>query len=198
MIEAYPLHWPFDYKRTPYYNRKRSQFKNTISGARDGLKEEVRRLGGKDLIISTNIPLKQNGDLRAVFGRFKIEDPGVAIFFKWNKKDVSMCCDQYSNVWENLIALQKAIEAIRGLERWGVSEFLERAFTGFQALPESTSSESKIWETLGLTSKPATFSQVEAAYKTMAFKVHPDRPDGSTSKFQELQEAYRLAIQLFK
>jgi hypothetical protein len=198
MHEAYPLHWPVDYKRTPAYRRKRSQFKNTIGGARDGLKEEVRRLGATDLIISSNIPLKNNGDLRADFGRFRIDDPGVAIYFRWNKKDISMVCDQYLNVWENIVALQKAIEAIRGLERWGVSEFLDRAFTGFQALPESTQFEKNIWDVLGLNVKPENVETVKTAYKTKAFILHPDKPTGSTEAFVELQNAYERALKFYQ
>lgn len=198
MIEAYPLDWPIDYKRTPVQKKKCSQFKNTLGAARDFLKEEVRRLGGKGLIISTNVPVKQNGDLYADFGRYKIEDPGVAIYFDWNDKHILMCCDQYYKVWENITALAKAIQAIRGLERWGVSEFLERAFTGFKALPEHTESETSIWETLGLSTKPASVEIVKSAFRERSKIVHPDKATGSREAFTELQNAYEKALNLFK
>ncbi|MGN6478311.1 MAG: hypothetical protein ACTHKV_13885, partial [Flavipsychrobacter sp.] len=174
MIEAYPLHWPMAYTRTPAYKRKNSQFKNTLGAARDFLKSEVRKLGATNLIISTNIPTKQNGDLYADYSRYKLDDPGVAIYFNYNGKEVALCCDQYGRVWENIQALAKAIEAIRGLERWGVSDFLDRAFTGFQQLPESTTGEQNIWEVLGLDSKPESSIVVHQAYKSKAKTVHPD------------------------
>lgn len=197
MIEAYPLDWPVDYKRTPGYKKKNSQFKNTLGAARDFLKDEVRRLGGKNLIISTNIPVKNNGDLYADFGRYKIEDPGVAIYFDWNEKHILMCCDQYFKVWENITALAKAIEAIRGLERWGVSEFLERAFTGFKALPEHTEMEKSIWEILDLPGKPGSIERVMHAYRKQSMICHPDKPTGSHEAFTKLQHAYEQARKLF-
>lgn len=197
MIEAYPLDWPMDYKRTPAHKKKYSQFKNTLGAARDYLKDEVRRLGGKNLIISTNIPVKNNGDLYADHGRYKIEDPGVAIYFDWNGKHILMCCDQYFKVWENITALAKAIEAIRGLERWGVSEFLERAFTGFKALPEHTEAEQSIWKILGLTEKPMHAETIKHAFYEQSKICHPDKQGGSHEAFTKLQQAYEKAQKLF-
>jgi hypothetical protein len=196
LIEAYPLHWPSGYERTAAGRRKHSQFKNTLGSARDFLKDEVRRIGGKNLIISTNIPTKQNGDLYADYARYKLEDPGVAVYFKYNDKDVALCCDQYERVWENVQALAKAIEALRGLERWGVSDFLDRAFTGFKALPATTLQEKDIWEVLGLSGKPESTIIIHQAYKQQAKKVHPDA-GGSEEDFHLLQEAYRMALNFF-
>jgi hypothetical protein len=197
LIEAYPLHWPAGYTRTPSGRRKNSLFKNTLAAARDLLKVEVKRLGGSNLIISTNVPTKQNGDLYADFSRYKLEDPGVAIYFKYNDKDVALCCDRFVRVWENLQALAKAIEAIRGLERWGVSDFLDRAFTGFQQLPQSTTAEKNIWDVLGLVVKPDNVEAVQDAYKAQAKKVHPDR-GGSSEAFHELQIAYQHALKFYE
>jgi hypothetical protein len=194
--EAYPLHWPSGYAKTPAGKRKYSQFKNTLGSARDFLKDEVRRIGGKNLIISTNIPTKQNGDLYADYARYKLDDPGVAIYFKYNEKDVALCCDQYEKVWENVQALAKAIEALRGLERWGVSDFLDRAFTGFKALPDTTLQEKDIWQTLGLNEKPESTIIVHQAYKQQVKKVHPD-VGGSSEAFHRLQQAYQMALSFF-
>jgi hypothetical protein len=198
MKEAFPLHWPEGYKRTNPGYRKRSQFKQTMDGAQRFLRAEVDRLGASSLIVSSNIPIRQDGGMYADWMRKKIDDPGVAIYFKYKGKDVSMCCDQYVSIWENVYALGKGIEALRGMERWGVSEFLDRAFTGFTALPSSNAIATiDIWLVLGLNVKPDNVDAVHAAYKAAAKKAHPDT-GGSTIAFQQLQEAHNKALRFYQ
>jgi hypothetical protein len=195
MIEAYPLHWPAGYPRTHF--RKDSRFKQTLGETRDFLKREVKNIGGSDLIISTNIPLKQNGDLRADYGRYKLQDPGVAVYFKRNSKDVVLCCDTYNAVWENIYAIGRTIEALRQINRDGVSDFLNRTFTGFTALPESTSVERDTWLVLGLEGEPENINVVKIAYRYKARQLHPDSINGNKEAFQELNDAYQKALKFF-
>ena len=46
-----------------------------------------------------------------------------------------MACDRFDNAAANMRSLGLAIEAMRQLERHGVGTMMERAFTGFVALP---------------------------------------------------------------
>lgn len=195
MSEAYPLTWPVGYPRTT--NRIRSPFLQSMDKAQKFLRKEIDRLGARKLIVSSNIPIRKDGMFYADWMSKKIDDPGVAIYFTYKGKEISMCCDQYLLVWENTYALGKAIEALRGLERWGVSDFLDRAFTGFTALPPSVTPEVNIWHVLGLTEKPADLKDVVTAYRKKALEVHPDQPTGSKEKFQALQEAYEKALSFF-
>ena len=198
MKEAYPLCWPDGYKRTAPEYRFNSKFKQGMDTAQRFLRMEVQRIGGSDLIVSTNLPVRNDGGLYTDWMKRKIDDPGVAIYFQYKKKSISMCCDQYRSVWENIYALGKGIEALRGMERWGVSDFLERAFTGFTALPSSAVIiQRDIWEVLGLDAKPAKFDDVKNAYRKKSFEVHPDK-GGSAAAFQELNSAYNLATQYYK
>jgi curved DNA-binding protein CbpA len=48
-----------------------------------------------------------------------------------------------------------------------------------------------LYDTLGI-SMTATSEEVTTAYRKLALVYHPDRADGSTEKFQELQRAYEL------
>lgn len=195
-MEAYPLTWPIGYQRTT--NRIGSPFKQSMEKAQQFLRLEISRMGAKELIVSSNIPVRKDGLFFTDWMNRRIDDPGVAIYFKYRGKDISMCCDQYLRVWENVYALGKAIEALRGLERWGVSDFLDRAFTGFTALPPSIVPEVNIWHVLGLTGKPDTVDDVTSAYRQMARKHHPDRPGGDKEKFQALQDAYEKALKTFE
>lgn len=199
MYEKYPLQWPAGYKKTPPVDRIESQFKQTMHTAQQFLNKEIERLNATDLIISTNIPVrKSDGGFYSEYSSKRLEDPGVSIYFKINGKDRSMCDDQYVYVWENIYALGKGLEALRGIERWGISDFLDRAFTGFPALPESSSLvQTRIWDVLWLSGQPASSDIIRKSYRRIARKVHPDQPGGSNDAFAELQEAYRQALQIF-
>ncbi len=201
MIEAFPLHWAPGYKRTEPHKRIDSKFKQTMDGSQRFLRDELRKLGARDLIISTNIPVRQDGGMHASYMDKLFPDPGVAIYFKYQKKDVTMCCDQYRRVWENIYALGKGIEALRGMERWGVSDFIERAFTGFTALPENTTSTSgfrKWFEILGV-AEYATEDQIKTAYREKAKKHHPDVVGVVNSdEWHHIQKAYEIALEQLK
>ncbi|WP_157474032.1 J domain-containing protein [Flavihumibacter petaseus] len=160
------------------------------------MRMEVERLGGKDLIVSTNLRVRKDGLLYADELNRRIDDPGVAIYFKYKGKVVAMCADQYLRIWENMYALGKGIEALRGMERWGVSEFLDRAFTGFTALPEATPGKD-IWGILGLSSRPEYSEIVRVQYRKLAKERHPDQ-GGSDAAFQELVDAFNRAIQTYE
>lgn len=188
-MERFPLYWPAGYKRTDSYKRHHSRFKQSMGSAQDSLYAEVKRIGGTDLIVSTNLRTRLDGGVYATDLNKIIEDPGVAIYFKRKGKDVALCCDQYKRVWENMYALACGLEALRSMERWGVSDFLDRAFTGFTALPESIITPFKSpHEILGI-STSATKDEIKKAYLEKAKYLHPDA-GGCTSDFQELQQAY--------
>lgn len=195
MYEAFPLHWPVGYKRTASYQRVNSRFEQTMDKAQKFLRNELERLSATSLIVSTNIPVRKDGGLYTDYMRRIIDDPGVAIYFYLKGKQVSMCCDQYNRVWENIYALGKGIEALRGMERWGVSEFMERAFTGFQELP--TSNSKNCWEVLGGITPTKDTEYIKKVYLSLAKIKHPD-VGGSDASFQELQQAYEYALEYAK
>lgn len=195
--EAYPLSWPLGYKRTPESQRTRSQFKQTMERAQQFLKREMKLLGATSYVVSTNIPTRADGMFYADYPRYKVVDPGAAVYFTKDGEDRVLCCDNFPTVWENIYSLGKTIEALRAIERYGASEFLNRAFQGFKELPASNSLVD-IWGVLGLTGKPQTVEEVLQAYRARAKEVHPDKIGGDRYKFQALQEAYQLALKMFE
>lgn len=169
--------------------------------AQRALHDEIKRLKATDLIISTNIPVRKDGMMYADYMSRKLDDPGVAIYFCYAGKSITMCCDQYLTVWENIYALAKGIEALRGMDRWGVSDFMDRVFTGFAALPPAQTQIREWWQVLAFESQPEnTFSNwiaVKHNYRTLAKKLHPDAQSGDQQLFHELQEAYEIALTYF-
>jgi|CXWL01.1.fsa_nt_gi hypothetical protein len=193
MKEAYPLCWPAGYQRTQY--RRRSLFKQSMEKAQKFLREEIERLGAGELIVSTNIPVRNDGGLYVDYMRRKIDDPGVAIYFVRKKKEIALCCDEYETVWENIYALGKGIEKLRGLERDGISDFLDRAFTGFAALPPPMVI-TYWWNVLGV-SRQADAESIKATYRELVKIHHPDK-GGNADRFNEIQKAYEEGLQQLK
>lgn len=183
-VDAYPLHWPQGWPRTN--QPQRSRFDGTFARVRDDLFAEIDRLGGRYVVLSTNIPLKRDGMPYA--GQKEPDDPGVAVYFERRGRQMSFACDKWTTVRDNMRAIQRTIEAIRGIERWGASEMMERAFAAFEALPAPKS----CWEILGV--RPgATRDEIEAAYRSRAKRAHPDA-GGSTSAMADLNRARSDAL----
>jgi hypothetical protein len=131
MTEAFPLAWPLGRPRTQYPSR--SRFDTTQERAQRTLVEEVRRMGGSHLVISTNIKLRRDGLPYA--NRREPTDKGVAVYFDYKKRPMCFACDRWDRIGDNIYAIAKTIEALRGIERWGSGSMVEQAFTGFVALP---------------------------------------------------------------
>lgn len=180
---AYPLKWPAAYPRTK--NRKKPTFKRQpFSYARDRLIAELRRMGATNVILSSNVPLRNDGLPTADFERRIVRaDPGCAVYFKLKGTPRVLACDRWDQIEHNLHGLELTIEAMRGLERWGASEILERAFTGFTALP----APEQWWEAFGF-NEPPTLDVAEKAYRIQIQLAHPDR-GGSEGKASKLNWA---------
>lgn len=194
-IEAWPLQWPFGFKRTSSHARIRSTFKQSMEASQKFLRRQLDLLGAGGLIVSSNIPVRKDGMFYTDWMSRKLDDPGVAIYFRLGTKEegyISMCCDQYLTVWENVYALGKSIEAIRGLERWGASEFMQRVFTGFKQLPEQSAGRTW-WEILGV-NKDALPSAIRKAYLDRVKSAHPDA-GGSAQEFDQIVQAYKQSTQ---
>lgn len=186
-VEAFPLHWPIGFERSK--TKKYSQFQCTLSQARDGVLEEIRRLKGVNVIISSNIPVKQDGNMYG-HGRTVNGDEGVAVYFTWKNDQYVLACDNYYKIHENLRAIQKTIEAIRGIERWGASDLLSRAFSGFKQLAESTIPFKAWYDVLGV-NQNSNYNAITDSYRLLIKKYHPDNPEtGDREMFDDIQSAY--------
>lgn len=182
---AYPLSWPAGRPRTPSYKRTRPKFTaGNLSAARDGLLAELRRLGAARVILSSNVELRQDG--LPYSGRRQPDDPGVAVYFTRRGRSLALCCDLWSKVEENMDALARWVEAQRGQERWVGSDFTDAVFTGFAALPPSSSAK-PWWEMLGVSPR-ASRDEVGSAYRRLSLVAHPDR-GGSHDQMAALNAA---------
>lgn len=185
MSTAYPLSWPAGWKRTSY--RTRAIFKSdgrevTIAIARKRLADQLDLLRANNVILSTNVELRADGQPRS--DRRPPVDPGVAVYFDLKRRPTVLACDKWDRVADNIVALAKHIEAMRGMDRWGVGT-LEQAFTGYQALP----APDPWWKTLGLSGPTRSREDIGAAYRKASAAAHPDRPGGSHDKMSAVNAA---------
>jgi len=132
---------------------------------------------------------RQDGEI--VSGAREPDDPGSAVYFELRGKKVCLACDQWRELWENLYAIGRTIEAMRAIDRWGVSDLLDRMFTGFIAL---TDDAGKSWPSILGVSGDATREQIKAAYREKMKSLHPDK-GGTVYQAAELNEAYSRALE---
>jgi hypothetical protein len=174
-FDAYPLHWPEGRPRTDRWRREAAKFDTSFARARDNIVREVQLLAGgrwapdPQLVLSTNIALRKDG--LPLANQRAPDDPGVAAFFLYKKRQMS-------------------IEALRGIARWGTGDMLEAAFTGFQALPAPGAAQ-EWWQTLGV-NQHSTLDEIKAAYRRLASIHHPDR-GGSAERMAVINQAYAKA-----
>lgn len=184
-ITAHPLSWPDSRPRTERWVRDRAKFRTSFTAAREDLVNELRLLGAKNVVISSNVPVRMDG---LPYARYpEPDDPGVAVYFDLDGQPRCFAIDKWSTVKDNMKSIQKTIEAIRGIERWGSAEMMHAAFEGFQALPAHTASASAWWDVLGVT-PDATAVMIERAFRYLARTRHPDA-GGTAEAFHEIQDA---------
>lgn len=195
----YPLSWPEGWPRTPAIAREdsRNRFKGgggqpvTLDTARKKLCDELERLRASNPIISTNLPLRNDGFPRAEAARLRLDDPGVAVYFALKQRPMVMACDRYDAPAANLRSIGLAIEAMRQLERHGNGVMMERAFAGFAALPPP----GRHWrEVLGFRAGSlVNESMIKSIYRERAKVCHPDN-GGSHEAMAELNAAFEIAL----
>lgn len=188
MISAFPLQWPLGWERTPSHRVTHSRFKRpSMDDACADVIDQLRMMGvgRQDVVISTNVKVRMDGFPYS--GQMQPNDRGAAVYFRRKGKDHVFAADQYNRVEDNVWAIAKSLEALRAIERYGVAQVMDRAFSGFAALPEKGTA--RTWyEVMGINGYAST-EAVLARYRELAKLLHPDQNGGSSAGFLELQEA---------
>lgn len=213
-ISAYPLAWPEGWPRTPAERRGWAKFEkitktyNTESGrsVRSGRRDlsvsdgaarvskalDLMGLGRDDVVISTNIRLRLDGLPRS--NEPEPSDPGVAVYWETRKGERKvMAIDRFARVADNLAAVAATLEALRGIERWGGGQILDRAFSGFTALPAPGQTHARGWrEVLRVEPEESNIEAVKAQYRRLSSVHHPDK-GGTEAEMAELNWAWSQA-----
>lgn len=197
----YPLAWPTGWKRTLISARKTATFSKydkrlSVMQGIERLMTELEKLGvhADDVIVSTNLRTRLDGLPRG--NEPKPGDSGAAVY--WQKSQSSpmrcMAVDRYDEVADNLAAIAATLEAMRAIERHGGAAILDRAFTGFAALPAPAAGRRDWWTVLGLTAS-ASAIDIEFAHRKLRGMHHPDR-GGDAALMAEINAARDEALRV--
>jgi len=190
-LTSYPLCWPYGWKRTVPGYRTRARFHKewkelSIAQGTRRVLHSLELLGVSDYptIVSTNILLRLDGLPRS--DQRNPDDPGVAVYWRKSEKDLYkvMAIDQYNRVADNLAAVAATLEAMRAIDRHGGAQILDRAFTGFLALPVPEGWRE--WRDILQINGEVTLALAERQYKKLRLESHPDKPSGSHEQMVDL------------
>jgi hypothetical protein len=199
---TYPLTWPVGWPRTDPGHREFGRFKSasggqypkeiSVSQALGRIYHELKLMGYADycIIVSTNVPTRNDGLPRS--GQKAPDDPGVAVYFRLLEEPVGsgrvIPCDRFTDVAQNLAAVAGTVEALRRLDRYG-SGIMERAFTGFEALPNPNAAPASPyhWSSVLDVAVGETVAVVKHQYQTLRSKYHKA---SDTENFQRVLDAW--------
>jgi hypothetical protein len=184
--------WPMGWKRMQFPDMSRFSPGSVTSESYDVV-HQLELLGATNVVISSNMQYRPDGMPYA--RQQRLANTGVAVYFKLNGQDQCIPCDKWTKLEDNLRAIWKTIEALRGIERWGAKEMVNAAFRGFKALPETIimgEHTARAWWEVLQVSQTADMDVIEAAYHRLLHKAHPDK-GGTDFAFQELQNAFMQA-----
>lgn len=194
-IDPYPCYWPDGWARTPDHKRSDAPYKVELGRARDELIRHLKLDHARQIVISSNVPLRRDG--LPLAGQSEPRDPAVAVYWVEYRAEgdrtLVIACDRWRKVKDNMRACGLAIESMRALRRSGATQALERAFLGLAALPANAGQ--RPWREvfgwpIGL---PFSIAMLNATYRELAAVRHPDR-GGSQEAMSELNAARDAAI----
>jgi hypothetical protein len=210
------LQGKFPRKLTPRDQRDYSRFGKTWKQVQELLERELRMLGyrhGSVVILTGHAPydVRNDGKLRA--DARNAEHPGVVVRFDRYEKltngqaryvPMSFECDQFVDWKANVRAIADAMEALRKINRYGVSGGGKAGahYEGYKTLPPGDPLEFDVKAATDFLSEHSDYSaavitnaagKFEAAYKKAVRKLHPDNQQtGNHELFVKLQKAKSL------
>ncbi|SFN66678.1 hypothetical protein [Mycetocola miduiensis] len=173
--------------------RRASNFASTMSSTLATLRRELFQLDAEDVRLQVAIPASQfrlDGYPRATA---KAEHPGIILTMQTNVGALSYPCDTFTTWEDNLRAIALALEALRKVDRYGVTKRGEQ-YRGFMAIeatavPAGFTSADDAREFLrsvtGDLWKDVSASDSHLV-RTAKRWAHPDMPGGDADRFQRV------------
>lgn len=183
--------------------REQHRFSAPWSSTLDLLTREASHLGAKLVVVQLDVAeaqIRRDGMLRA---DAKVGHPGAVVSFESRFGPLRYAADTYRGpapAWQaNVRAITLSLEALRSVDRWGVSRRGEqyRGWTAIEApvalFPTPAAAEE--WmrayaQELHITG-PGDGSPLRTLYRLMAVQMHPDR-GAPRAEWDRLDEARRV------
>lgn len=153
------------------HDRRAVQIKNKIIGSlgRIGLTED-----------DIDVPLES--------GAFRFAPAGVTWYIEGHRLHYSF---QSKKFVENLYVVSKVIELEVNALLEGTKN-LDEFIRDFSEDKDVQEQRLKARELLGVSKESLDFEDIDAKYKALARKYHPDMPEGSVEKFKEINNAHKI------
>jgi hypothetical protein len=189
--------------------RREGQFKAPYFKTLNLLEYELNKLDASHVIIQIEDPLAIKGIrndgsfIKSAAGdRYTPGKPGVIVSFESPKGNISMPCDRYEYWEDNLRAIGLALEALRAVDRYGVTRGNEQ-YRGWAKLEAPGAKNGKMDRDAAVRflaslhkSPPENLARLSADQlrdicRTARIENHPDR-GGSHETFVAIGEAERV------
>lgn len=178
--------------------RKRAVFRAKYAARLDLLEKELNNLGGKDIVIQAYFEHREIRNDGWPRSSARPSAPGVIVSFRNRKNEqLSFPCDTYDEWEDNLYAIALSLEALRTVDRYGVTQNAEQ-YQGWKRLaaPDKEVPRDSEWALHHLASLAGVEvtairnngTAINLAYRAAARKTHPDS-GGNTEAFQLLQDS---------
>ncbi len=187
--------WP----RPETSNRKGSPFKTGYQNTLDLLFFEMVKLGATDVVVQIDVEereLRLDGWPRS---DARPRSPRVIVSLESKHGPLMYPCDRFLYWQDNLRAIALALEALRKVDRYGVTTHGEQ-YKGWRALPAPNNGDGfqSIEQAATFIALHCDYLPLEIggshrtfrdAYRMAALKLHPDRNGGDDAGFKRLQQA---------
>lgn len=179
--------WPRELTR----HRRRAPFRAGYGDTNQLLARELAHLKAKSVVLLMAV---REGDVR-LDGRPRAdarpEHPGVIVVAETPRGQLQFPCDAFDNWVANLLAVALSLEALRKVDRYGVTSHGEQ-YTGWKALP-NPNHQMTSEEALKLVRRISGRIDPQEAIRTAEKLTHPDA-GGNPDDFKRVQEARRVLL----
>lgn len=175
--------WPAEFSR----NRRRAPFRAQLSATVSLLGRELRMLNAKQIVLQIAVgeaALRADG---LPYADARPEHPGVILAFESKWGPLKYVTDEFASWQENLRAIALGMEALRKVDRYGVSKRGEQ-YTGWKALPASTDPAAAIQTR---DQAQAVLDQYGGDLRRALRETHPDT-GGDETEFRKVIKAKEL------
>jgi hypothetical protein len=193
--------WPGEKTKYPKSSPFRSRYVQTL----DDLETELNHLKAKEIVLQAAIDWQDIRNDGWPKSNAAFRDAGVILTFQTKDGPLSFPCDAYNDWQANLRAIALSLEALRAVNRYGVTRRAEQ-YQGWKRIaPPSDqpfgNKEDAARFIQSMLDEQAGFSvntlinyatERQMAYRRAAAKLHPDTPGGSHDQFVKLQAALAL------
>lgn len=174
------------------------------SDTTDLLDRELRQLEAENVVLQmavTDREIRKDGWIRA---NASPAHPGVILTFDSIHGPLSYPCDTFTDWQANVRAIAKALEALRMVDRYGVTRRGEQ-YTGWKKLPPAGGTATTMTARVAaeilvdaerLDGDPDDLLEsaeaVRLTYRAAAKNTHPDLHGGDTQRFQLVGQAKKV------